>query len=366
MKSYLLPYHDLLAYTRAVFCGFGFDESESAIISEVLLLADLYGIRSHGIQRMFRYHKGISDGDMHIDAKPIIVKETPLSAVIDGNMGMGQLVGHYAMSKAIEKAKQFGVGIVTVRNSNHYGIAGYYAKMACDQGLIGISCTNTAAVAVPTFGRSAMLGTNPIAISAPADPFPFLFDASTTVVARGKIEVYNKLNKSLPGEWAVDVEGAVTTIPAKALECTLSRKGGILPLGGFGEDNGGYKGYGYGIVCELFSSILSLGVTCNHVSIRGGGVSHGFIALSPDMFGNPDDIRDHFTKFLQELRESPVSAEAERIYTHGEKEQMTYEYRIKNGIPVDKKTWQEMQEAALSANVDISHYFPVLREEEFV
>ena len=363
MKSYLLPYDELLAFMSALFCGFGFSDSEAKVITDVLLLSDLFGIRSHGVQRTFRYHRGIIDGDMHIDAKPIIVKETPLSAVIDGNKGMGQLIGHYAMSKAIDKAKQSGIGIVTVRNSNHYGIAGYYAKMACDQGLIGISCTNTAAVAVPTFGRRAMLGTNPIAIAVPAEPFPFLFDASTTVVARGKIEVYNKLNKSLPGEWAVNAEGTITSIPAEALECTLSREGGILPLGGFGEENGGYKGYGYGIVCELFSSIISLGVTCNHVSIRGGGVSHGFIALSPDIFGDPDDIRKHFSKFLQEIRESPVSVSAERIYTHGEKEQLAYEERMKNGIPVDEKTWQEMQYAAESVHIDMLQFFPALQEE---
>ena len=362
MKSYLLPYNELLAFMKALFCGFGFSEPEAEVITDVLLLSDLYGIRSHGIQRTFRYHRGINEGDMHVDAKPFIVKETPLSAVIDGNMGMGQLVGHYAMSKAIEKAKQSGIGIVTVRNSNHYGIAGYYAKMACDQGLIGISCTNTAAVAVPTFGRRAMLGTNPIAIAVPADPFPFLFDASTTVVARGKIEVYNKLNKSLPGEWAVNAKGTVTPVPGEALECTLSREGGILPLGGFGEENGGYKGYGYGIVCELFSSILSLGTTCNHVSIRGGGVSHGFIAISPGMFGDSNEIRNHFSKFLEELRESPVSDGTERIYTHGEKEQLAYEDRMKNGIPVDEKTWQEMRSAAESVHVDMLQYFPVMRE----
>ena len=362
MNSYLLPYDELMAFCKALYCGFGFNQTESAIISDVLLLSDLYGIRSHGVQRTFRYHRGINEGDMHVDAKPTIVKETPLSAVIDGNMGMGQLVGHYAMSKAIEKAKQSGIGIVTVRNSNHYGIAGYYAKMACDQGLIGISCTNTAAVAVPTFGRRAMLGTNPIAIAVPAEPFPFLFDASTTVVARGKIEVYNKLNKELPGEWAVNAEGVVTPIPAEALECTLTRDGGMLPLGGFGEENGGYKGYGYGIVCELFSSILSLSATCNHVSIRGGGVSHGFIAIDPEMFGDPDEIRNHFSKFLQELRESPMSAGAERIYTHGEKEQLAYEDCMKNGIPVDEKTWQEMQSAAESVGVNILQYFSDLKE----
>ena len=171
------------------FTKFGFNEGEARIVTDVLLTSDLFGIESHGMQRMVRYHKGIKSGMIKVDAKPEVVFETPISAVIDGHDGMGQIISYQAMQMAIEKAKVSGVGIVSVRNSNHYGIAGFYAKMACDQGLMGFSCTNSEAIMVPTNGRKAMLGSNPIACAFPAEPYDFFFDASTTVVTRGKLEM---------------------------------------------------------------------------------------------------------------------------------------------------------------------------------
>ena len=172
-------------FCRDAFRKFGFSEEESRIITDVLLMSDQYGIESHGMQRLTRYHKGIESGMIKVDAAPEVVFETPMSAVIEGHDGMGQLIGHKAMETAIEKAKKTGMAIVTVRNSNHYGIAGYYAKMACDRGLIGMSFTNSEAIMVPTNAKQAMLGSNPIAIAVPAEPYPFFFDASTTVVTRG-------------------------------------------------------------------------------------------------------------------------------------------------------------------------------------
>ena len=358
-ESITLKYPPLFRFCMDVFQHYGFTYNNSKIISDVLLLADLYGIQSHGVQRMFRYHKGLKDGSMHPDTKAGTVFETGISAVIDGNMAMGQVTSYHAMNLAIQKAKENGVGLVTVRNSNHYGIAGFYAKMAADQGLIGISCTNTAAVSVPTFGSYAMLGSNPIAVAVPAHPHLFLFDASTTVVARGKVEVYNKAGKQLPPNWAVDGRGQITQDAAQALSCTLSREGGLLPLGGAGEETGGYKGYGYGILCELMSSILSLGVTCNHVTISGGGVSHGFAAIDLKLFGEPERIIAHFSTFLQELRNTPKAQGADRVYVHGEKEQINYERRMKEGIPIQPKTFLEMREMAEDVGLDIRHYFDV-------
>ena len=200
-------YETLNHFCGDVFKAFGFTEEESNQIKDVLLTADLYGIESHGMQRMVRYHKGIEKGTIHPQAKPEVVFETPISAVIDGHNGMGQLISVYAMKKAIEKAKKTGAGIVTVRESNHFGIAGYYAKMACDEGLLGMACTNSEAIMVPTFGKKAMLGSNPIAVAMPADPYPFFFDCSTTVVTRGKLEMYNKMEKPLPDGWALDKDG---------------------------------------------------------------------------------------------------------------------------------------------------------------
>ena len=243
-NTVLFPYETLKKLSMDAFQKFGFSEKEADIIQDVLLTSDLFGIQSHGMQRMVRYHKGITNGLIKIDAKPEIVKETPISAVIDGHDGMGQLLGHKAMEMAIEKAKKSGVGIVSVRNSNHYGIAGYYAKMASDQGLIGFSCTNSEAIMVPTYARKAMLGSNPIAWTVPADPVDFFFDCSTTVVTRGKLEMYNKMGKATPDGWAVNKDGVPSTDAAEVLG-NISRHegGGILPLGGATEVLGGHKGY---------------------------------------------------------------------------------------------------------------------------
>ena len=238
-------YERLKKFCEDAFEKFGFCSEEARIITDVLLLADLYGIDSHGTQRLVRYHKDIAKGLIRVDAKPEVIFETPVSAVIDGHDGIGQVIGYRAMEKAIEKAKKTGIAVVTVRNSTHYGIAGYYAKMACDQGLIGLSTTNTTAIMVPTYGREAVLGTNPIAISCPAEPYPFFFDASTTVVTRGKLEVYNKQDLPLHAGWAIDSTGNESTDAAKVLGCISNKEGGgILPLGGSTEDHGSHKGYG--------------------------------------------------------------------------------------------------------------------------
>ncbi|MBQ5841211.1 MAG: Ldh family oxidoreductase, partial [Clostridia bacterium] len=184
-------YETLNKLCNDAFRKFGFDAEEAKTVSDVLLMSDLYGIESHGMQRMYRYYKSIQKGMIKVENKGRVVFETPVSAVIDGEDGMGQIIGRRAMEMAIQKAKTVGIGMVTVRNSNHYGIAGYYAKLACDAGLIGMSCTNTNPIMVPTYGRTAMLGTNPIAVAMPAEPYDFFFDAATTVVTRGKLEVYN-------------------------------------------------------------------------------------------------------------------------------------------------------------------------------
>ena len=346
-------------FCMEAFQKFGFNESESRIISDVLLMSDDFGIESHGMQRLVRYHKGIESGLIKIDAKPEVVFETPISAVIDGHSGMGQLLGQKAMEMAIEKAKVTGVGIVSVKNSNHYGIAGYYARMAMDQGLIGFSCTNSEAIMVPTFGKKAMLGSNPIAVCAPADPYPFFFDASTTVVTRGKLEMYNKMDKPIPTGWAVNKAGESSNSANEVLGNIKAHEGGgIVPLGGDTEQLGGHKGYGYGMLCELFASILSQGNTSAHTMKNGfSGICHGFMAINPAFFGNPDDIKAHFSQYLTELRESPKANNAERIYTHGEKEMEAVEKVKKEGVPVNENTVREMIDMAKYLGMDVKAYF---------
>lgn len=352
-------YGTLVRLCHDAFEKFGFTKEESRIITDVLLLSDLYGIESHGMQRMARYYKSIQKGMIKVDAKPEVVFETPLSAVIDGHDGMGQLIGHMAMEMAIQKAGKSGVGLVTARESNHYGIAGYYAKMACDKGLMGMSFTNSTAIMVPTYGRMAILGSNPVACSMPAEPYPFFFDASTTVVTRGKLEVYNKMGEPLPDGWALDKDGHPSTDASDVLKNIVGKKGGgIMPLGGSSELLGSHKGYGFGMLCEIFTAILSLGMTSNHTT-QGtkGGICHGFVAIDPALFGDAAVIKANLSKFLQELRDSPKAEGQERIYTHGEKEIEAMTDKMKNGIPINDNTLVEVQEMCDYLSMDFTAYF---------
>lgn len=353
-------YQVLEKFCYDAFRAFGFSDKESKDIEDVLLMADLYGIESHGMQRMVRYHKGIEKGTIHPQAKPEVVFETPVSAVIDGHNGMGQLISIFAMKKAIEKAKTTGIGMVTVRESNHFGIAGYYAKMASDEGLLGMACTNSEAIMVPTFGKKAMLGSNPIAVAMPAEPYPFLFDCSTTVVTRGKLEMYNKMGKELSHGWALGSDGQESTSAPDVLANIVGKKGGgIMPLGGDREVSGGHKGYGYGMLCELFSSILSMGVTSDKCCTFPDktGICHGFIAVNPAVFGDPEAIKKHFSDYLEALRESPKADGAEKIYTHGEKEVLAQKDRMEHGIQVNDNTMAELANLCDYLKLDFSSYF---------
>ena len=361
MAKYLkYSYEELNRFCMDCFGKFGFDEKQSRIITDVLLLSDLYGIESHGMQRLARYHKGIEKGLIKVGAQPEVVFETPVSAVIEGNDGMGQLISHFAMEKAIEKAKTTGMAVVTVRNSNHFGIAGYYAKMACDQGLIGMAMTNSEAIMVPTYGRLAMLGSNPLAISVPADPCDFFFDASTTVVTRGKLEVYNKQSKPLPLGWALNKDGKPSSDADDVLKnITAKNGGGIMPLGGDTEQFGSHKGYGYSMICELLCSITSGGATSNHHVRKPGqsaGTCHAFIVIDPKIFGDTEEIKAHLSSFLQELRDAKRADENVPIYTHGEKEIYAREKALREGINVDISTVLEMVNICRDLDIDYKKY----------
>ena len=351
----------LKAFCKEVFTRLGFAPQDADIITENLLIADLYGIKSHGVQRLVRYYSGLKKNSIHVDAKPEIVFETPVSAVIDGHSGMGQVIATFANNLAIEKAKKTGMAFVTVRNSNHYGIAGYYTKKACDAGMIGFSMTNTESIAVHTNSSQALLGSNPIAFAMPAEPYPFWFDAATTVVPRGKLEVYNKTNKPLEHGWATGETGEVSTDAAHVLHCIADKvgTGGILPLGGNTEAMGSHKGYGFSMICELLTAITSFGATSNHHVRRenqGAGSCHSFIVINPEIFGDVEEMKKNLSVFLQELRDAKRVDENIPIYTHGEKEFVRYEENMKKGIEIDVKTVQEMLEIGDSLGIDRSTY----------
>ena len=342
-----LDYRQTLDYCTAIFGGYGFTPEESAAIAEVVLAADLNGIESHGMQRMVRYEFEITSGYARPNAKPEIVHETPISAVIDAHCGMGQLVSRYAMETAIAKAKQVGCGMVAVRNCSHYGIAGYYAEMAANEDMIGVCMTNTEAIMVPVYGKDPMLGTNPIALAMPADPYTFSFDCATTIVPRGKFEVYAKRGDPVPLGWGVDEEGRDSTDAVRILNNIIGKTGGgILPLGGSGEKMGGHKGYGLGMIVELFTGILAGGLTSDRVNRglgEGMGTCHCFMAIDYGIFGDKASIRREFSDYLARVRASAKAEGCSRIYTHGEKEAEMRVLRREKGIPVNDKTLAELQ-----------------------
>jgi LDH2 family malate/lactate/ureidoglycolate dehydrogenase len=356
-----IPYPRLRDFCNSLFPSYGFNANESKSITDILLRADLYGIESHGIHRLVRYDEEIETGMVAVRAKPEIIHETPVSAVIDGHKAMGQLTGIQAMELAIEKAARTGVGMVTVRNSNHYGIAGYYTGQALDADLIGITMTNTEAICVPTNGKRAMLGTNPIAFAMPADPIPFSFDAATTMVTRGAMEVFHKNGQPIPDNWAVDSEGHPTTDAGEVVRAIIGKLGGgIAPLGGSLESSGGHKGYGLAAMVDICTGILSGGLTSNHINSTPGeaegtggpGICHCFAAIDYGIFGNKKDLKDALSVFLRELRACPRVDGKDRIYTHGEKALETMAARINGTIPVNEKTLGEIKAVAARQGVD--------------
>ena len=360
MKYHLLDYPQLVKFCESIFLTYGFSEAESTQITDVILAADLNGIESHGVQRMVRYAKEVTSGMVNVKAEMEVVHETPISAVIDAHDGMGQVVGCKAMKMAIDKAKASGIGMITVRNSNHYGIAGYYAEMAVKEDLMGMSMTNTEAIMVPTFGKQPMLGTNPIALAMPADPIPFSFDSATTVVPRGKFEVYTKRGDPVPVGWGVDENGHDSDDSGRILANIIAKiGGGILPLGGSGELSGGHKGYGFGLICELFTAILANGVTSDGIyrTETGSGICQSFIALDYGVFGDKEQIRKGFSDYLAKIRASDKAEGESRIFTHGEKEQESRVVRHEQGIPVNDKTIAELKDIAQSVG-DKAAAFP--------
>ena len=325
---------------------------DARIVANVLVEADLRGIDSHGVARMSRYVSGIQQGMMKSRANPKVVHETPCTATIDGDAGLGQPVSHKAMQLAIAKAREHYLGFVAVRNSNHFGIAGYYAMMALAEDMIGICTTNTEVIVVPTFARNAMLGTNPIAITVPTgNERPFVLDMSTSTVTRGKIEVYARLEKPIPTNWATDEKGAATDSPARVLQNIANRSGGgLLPLGGALEESGGHKGYGLALTVEIFSALLSGALYANRVYPKTpdgkplpSGIGHFFGAMRIDAFRPKDEFKRDMDDLIHRLKNAPKAEGATRIYIHGEKEFEEAERLAKLGVPLIPKVADELR-----------------------
>lgn len=339
-----------------VFEKLGVTPSDAEIASDVLVTADLRGVDSHGVARLSSYYvKYLREGMVPARFETKIVHETPTTAVMDGGVGLGLVVAYRAMQLAISKARDHYVGFVAVRNSTHYGIAGYYAMMALKHEMIGLSTTNARAILLPTFGREAMLGTNPISIAVPAgNERPFVLDMATSTVPQGKLEVYERLGKRIPPGWATDEKGQLTTDASLVLRNIMERKkGGLLPLGGMGEEMGGHKGYGLALAVDIFSAMLS-GAACSALTDptddAGGplasNLGHFFGAIRIDGFRPLSEFKAGMDDLIRRLRDSSKMEGANRIYIHGEKEFETEERRKREGIPLNRKVASDLQTVA--------------------
>ena len=336
-------------FMKDVFMGLGIPKNDAEIIADVLITADKKGIDSHGVQRLKMYYDRVKDGIYEVNTKIEIIKDGPTTALWDGNCGMGHVIAYKAMKTAIEKAKKYGLGAVAVRNSTHFGIAGYYSLMAIQEGMIGIAVTNARPSIPPTFGVEPMLGTNPLTAGAPTDEsFPFLIDCATSIIQRGKVEVYNRINKPLPDGVIITSEGVTETDPGKVLENLGKGKAALLPLGGKGEDTSGYKGYGYATLVELLSAALTGGIYLkNTIGVIEDGqkrlkVGHFFLAINVESFISLDSFEQTAGNIMRDLRSAKKVPDKERIYTAGEKEYIAEQERIKTGIPLNKNLQQDI------------------------
>jgi LDH2 family malate/lactate/ureidoglycolate dehydrogenase len=329
----------------------GVPEEDAYICADVLMESDRRGIESHGVNRfkpiyIDRIQANIQKPVTKID----VLKETPTTAVLDANDGMGMVVSKKAMNLAIEKAKKYGMGMVAVRNSTHYGIAGYYATMASKAGMIGITGTNARPSIAPTFGVENMLGTNPLTFALPTDEeFPFVLDCATSITQRGKIEYFAKVGKNTPKGMVVGRDGLPKTDSNQILKDLVNGEAALAPLGGIGEELAGYKGYGYATIVEILSAALQAGNFMKMLSGRDSQgklipyhLGHFFIAIDTEAFMGLDEFKKTSGDILRELRNSRKAPGEERIYTAGEKEYDIWQTRKEKGLPLTEASKKDI------------------------
>lgn len=350
-RAYVFQAQDLFDFMVQFFVKLGVPQDRAEITAEILQSADLRGVSSHGIIRLQTYYGSrLQKGLINPLANNKIIRESPASLAIDGNNGLGQVAGKDAMLHCIEKAKSSGVAMVTVRNSNHYGIAGYYAMMALEHDMIGISFTNAQPLVAPTFGRKRLLGTNPIAVAAPAfSNKPFVLDMATSIVPIGKVTVFDKAGEKLPEGWAIDSTGEPTTDPKAVLN-----EGALFPLGG-PEILRGYKGYGLALWVDIFSGVLSGAAFGGDVAdpsrVAKANVGHFFAAMRLDAFREPEEFKKDMDNLFQQLRSAEKAIGHDRIFIHGEKEfELTERYQ-QEGIPLLEGVVKSLEEAGKQAGV---------------
>ena len=366
MAKVVLDWKTLHDFTKDAFMGVGVPEDDAEIVVDILLESDRRGIESHGCNRfkpvyIDRINAGIQNPVTNFE----IIKETPTTAVVDGHDGMGQVIGYKAMRMAIDKAKEYGMGMVVVRNSCHYGIAGYYPTMACKEGCIGMTGTNARPSVAPTFGVEGMFGTNPLTIGIPTDEeFDFLIDCASSITQNGKVEYYERIGEDVHPGTIVDLNGEpVEGDAGVALKMIRNGTAALTTLGGIGEDLGGYKGFGYAMVVELLSAALQdgwygkmLDGKDENGNIRPYHLGHFFIAIDTNHFLGEDVCRKKAGDIIRAVRNSKKAPGAERIYIAGEKEYLVWQQRKDSGVPINESVQAEF--CKVRDDLKLDYVFP--------
>lgn len=338
-----LPVDALHGFMIDVFKRLGVPPDDAHICADILIASDLKGIESHGVGRLKMYYDRILQGVQHPITKIDVIRDKYATAVWDGNHGMGHVIGYRAMQAALDKASKYGLGAVAVRNSTHYGICAYYAEMAVNQDMIGITLTNARPSVCPTHGSDPLLGTNPICFGAPTDlDFPFIYDAATSISQRGKIEQLAREEKDTPPSWAIDGEGNPRTDTKKLLVELIDQTAALLPIGGTEEETGSHKGYGLSTMVEILCAALQNGAFMNdlHGTDEQGNpapyrLGHFFLAVNIDFFTDLSDFRRICGAICRELINSRKLPGRDRIWVAGEKEYES-EFRVRRqGIPIN-------------------------------
>ncbi len=346
-----IPVEKLRQFMLDVFTGVGVPEADARICADVLIASDLRGIDSHGVGRLKYYYDRIKRGQHRVITEFEVVQESETTALVDGHHGMGHVIAYRCMQMAIDKARHYGTGAVAVRNSTHFGIAGYYPLMAAEAGMVGLTVTNARPSIAPTFGTEPMLGTNPIAFAAPSDmPFPFCLDMATSIIQRGKIEIAERAEKPLREGWVIGEQGEPLTEPGEILARLGQDRAALLPLGGAGEEFAGYKGYGLAVMVEILSAAFSggaymkdlLGLDSNGAP-RPFMLGHFFLAIDVAHFLPLATFKRIVGGIMRDLQNARKVPGQSRIYVAGEKEYESTLERQKTGIPLNKNLRAELR-----------------------
>lgn len=360
-----IPVMVMHSFIKDVFLALGVPQDDAKTCADVLIASDLRGIESHGIGRLKYYYDRIITGRHRVVTHVEVIRGGLTTAVLDGHHGMGMVIAKKAMQMALDKARTYGMGSVAVRNSTHFGIAGYYPLMAIQQGMIGLTVTNARPAMAPTFGVQPMLGTNPIAFGAPTDEeCPFLLDGSTPISQRGKIEVKVRQEAPIPAGWVINQYNQPITDPVEVMSGLDNGLAAFLPLGGEGETLAGYKGYGLGTMVEILSASLQCGAFLQ--SLTGFAtdghrqpyrLGHFFMAIDIEHFCPLDEFKHTTGQILRDLRASTKAPGHNRIYTAGEKEYEMEKIVSAQGIPIIPNLQKEIK--FLQQELGLGHYsFP--------